>query len=243
MDQSLIKKPLPKCIHVFTDTVGPCVSRNMGAKRAKGEVLVFLDDDARIYDDFIEEITGSILNGKFDAVAGAICDMEGKYLLSGTDNFEKKSSNFIKVFTSNPNSDRSRITFSFPAGCSAIRTEVFQKMGGFDESFDPTGAGEDREMAIKLFKNGYAIWYNSNAKLLHIGATDGGSRDLGSRSLMLDVNTYKICQKHFSAELANALKSTIIFKYRKEFLNSIRTGKLVRTKFKLYRKIKDLLNS
>src|SRR5699024_6762360 len=114
----------------------------------------------------------------------------------------------------NPDSPNSRITMSFPGGCSAVLKEVFFERGGFDADFDPTGAAEDREMAINLFKHGYGIWYNAKAKFLHLGAKTGGSRDIGDRAMMLDINTYKICKKHFSKELTRSLGKTIISRYR-----------------------------
>ena len=97
-------------------------------------------------------------------------------------------------------------------------------------------------MAIKLFKNGFSVWYNANAKLLHPVAPEGGSRDLGSRTLMLDVHSYKICKKHFSIELALTLKRNIILKYKRNFRESILKGKLIRTKYLLLKEIKRLLN-
>ncbi|CAM3438743.1 glycosyltransferase family 2 protein [Aequorivita lipolytica] len=242
IDQSDNKQFIADCKHIFTNTRGPCISRNVGVKKSKGDILVFLDDDARVYNDFIEEVTSPIIKDRFDAVAGAICDPEGNYLMTDDDFLKKNNSNFIKTITSNPNSEKSRITLSFPAGCSAIKTSVFHKIGGFDQSFDPTGAGEDREIAINLFKNGYATWYNSKAKLLHIAASEGGSRDLGSRSLMLDVHSYKICKKHFSLELASSLKKSILLKYQRNFIETFYTGKLIRTKYLLYIKVKRLLS-
>ena len=241
VDQSDEQKPIDNCIHIFTDSIGPCISRNIGVAKAKGEILVFLDDDARVNPDFIEEITAPILEGKYDAVAGAICDFEGNYLLENQQFFMRNNINFIKVLTSNPNSPVSRISISFPGGCSAISKEVYTKLGGFDESYDPTGAGEDREMALKLYKNGYKIWYNANAKLLHAQAPEGGSRDVGSRTLMLDVHTYKMCKKHFSDKLADVLKETIIQAYRKKFISSLFTLKLTRSKYRLYKEVKQLM--
>ena len=242
VDQSNEKHKLPNCKQIFTDSLGPCISRNIGVRNAKGEVYVFLDDDARVYANFIEEITNPIIKDRFDAVAGAICDPEGNYLLTGNSFLTKNDSNFIKVLTRNPNSSKSRTCMSFPGCCSAIKKSVFEAIGGFNEDFDPTGAGEDREMAIKLFKNGYSIWYNANAKLLHLVAPEGGSRDVGSRTLMLDVNSYKICKKHFSIELALTLRRSIIHSYRLNFIKSIFSGRLIRSKYQLLREIKRLLN-
>lgn len=241
VDQSELKKSLLHCTHIFTDSTGPCISRNIGAKKSTGDILVFLDDDARIYPNFIREMTAPIISDRFDAVAGAICDLNGNYLLSGNSFLSKSGSNFIKVLTSNPNSNKSRTCLSFPGCCAAIKKSVFDIIGGFNEDFDPTGAGEDREMAIKLFVKGFSIWYNADAKLLHAVAPEGGSRDVGSRSLMLDVHSYKICEKHFSKELASSLKKTIVSNYRKNFFDAILKGKLIRTQYRLYKELKNLL--
>lgn len=241
VDQSDIKRPIENCIYIFTKTKGPCISRNIGVAESKGDLLVFLDDDARINPDFIYELTAPIIEGSFDAVAGAICDPDGNYNSKKEKYLTQKTINFIKVLTSNPNSPESRISLSFPGGCSAILKKVIIEVGGFDESFDPTGAGEDREMAIKLYKNGYSTYYNARAKLLHARAPVGGSRDVGSRTLMLDVHSYKICKKHFSDVLANVLKENIIQFYRKKFIKSIFKLKSVRSNYLLWKEVERLM--
>ena len=241
VDQSDEKKKLENCKHIFLDATGPCISRNVGVQNSSGEVLVFLDDDARIYSNFLREITEPILNNRFDAVSGAVCDPDGNYLLKEKRFLTKNSFNFIKILTNNPDSKKSRICTSFPGCCSGIKRDVFENIGGFNEEFDPTGAGEDREMAIKLYVNGYATWYNAKAKLLHKAAPEGGSRDVGSRSIMLDVHTYKICKQHFSKELAETLKKNIISRYKQNLISSIFTGRLVRTNYKNLKKVKQFL--
>jgi len=241
VDQSDETRALNNCIHIFTETTGPCISRNIGVAKAKGDILVFIDDDARVNTDFIEEIINPIIENGFDAVAGAICDLKGDYLLSDEEFLTRDNLNFIKVITSNPNSSKSRISICVPGGCSAILRSVFHEIGGFDESFDPTGAGEDREMSLRLFKQGYRVWYNSKAKLLHARAPVGGSRDVGSRTLMLDVHTYIMCKKHFSNELAEVLRKNIIDSYRKKFVSSLFNLKLTRTRYLLLKEAKKLM--
>lgn len=242
VDQSTNKQVLADVHQINDDGIGPCRSRNIGARNASGDILVFLDDDARVSSNFIKELTKPIVEGKFVAVAGANCDPQGNYLFDKNEFLERNDYNFIKTLTRNPNSPNSRITMSFPGCCSAVLREVFFEIGGFDEDFDPTGAAEDREMAINLFKHGYGIWYNANAKFLHFGAETGGSRDVGSRSVMLDINTYKICKKHFSEELTRSLGKTIISKYRREFIKALKNGKLIRTKYNLYKNVKNEIN-
>jgi GT2 family glycosyltransferase len=242
VDQSDDPKPLEHCTHIITDTKGPCVSRNIGVKHSKGEILLFLDDDARIGSDFIKEMTAPIVEGRYPVVAGAICDPEGHYLQKKENYLTRNDSNFLKILTSNPNHEESRITLAVPGCCMAMQRHCFDAVGGFEESFDPTGAGEDREMAVKCYKHGFAIWYNAKAKLLHAVNAQGGSRDVGSRSLMLDVHSYRICRKHFSNELAEELKETILRTYRKGFYKALRSGKLIGYKYKLLQTVKQLLN-
>ncbi|MDT0552267.1 glycosyltransferase family 2 protein [Urechidicola vernalis] len=241
VDQSDIPENIDGCAHFISKTLGPCVSRNIGAKEAKGEVLVFLDDDARIYPDFIREITNPIIHDRFDGVAGAVCDQEGNFKRKDSDMLKAYGINFIKVLTRNPDSPSSRITLSFPAGCSAIKKVVFENVNGFDESFDPTGAGEDRDMALKLYIQGYAIWYNSSAKLLHAEVPYGGAREIGERSMMLDAHTYRMCKKYFSTELAKSLRKNILKRYKDNLKNALLNFNKVRTKCSSYLRMIRLL--
>ena len=77
---------------------------------------------------------------------------------------------------------------------------------------------------------------------MHAVAPIGGSRDVGSRTIMLDVHTYKMSQKYFSEALTLALKQTILRKYYRNFFNSILQLRLVRTKFHVLLAVKRLLN-
>lgn len=242
VDQSDRPQAIVHCHHIITTTTGPCVSRNLGAQAAKGDILVFLDDDARVNSDFIRELTFPIIHQGFLAAAGAVCDLEGNYLRSDHSFLQQSSENFIKVLTNNPDSATSRVCVSFPGCCAAIDRRLFFELGAFDETFDPTGAGEDRDLALRLYKNGYPIWYTSKAKLLHAIASEGGSRDVGSRTLMLDVHTYKMCQTYFSEELAGALKRSILRKYQKNFYTSLLEFRRMRTKYRVLQEVKRLLN-
>tara|TARA_R100000935_G_scaffold1517_1_gene4877 strand:+ start:58860 stop:59693 length:834 start_codon:yes stop_codon:yes gene_type:complete len=242
VDQSDVPQPVEGCIYIPLDSTGPCISRNTAVNNSKGDILVFLDDDARIGTNFIREITTPILTGAYPVVAGAICDPEGNYLSQKEDYLTKGSYNFIKTVTSNPNHNESRITLAVPGCCMALLRSVFDTVGGFEERFDPTGAGEDREMALKFYKHGYAIWYNANAKLLHAVNAAGGSRDVGSRTLMLDVHSYWMCKEHFSEQLALTLRTAILNRYKKGFYAALGEFRLVRTKYSLWQEAKKLMN-
>ena len=243
VDQSDKPTEYNNCHYYHLSTTGPCQSRNYGVRKSTGEILVFLDDDARVDSDFIKELVQPILENNYDASAGANCDVEGNYLLSEEQFFKMKSFNFIQTITANPNSPKSRPTIAIPGCCCAVTKKVFKELGGFDESFDPTGAGEDRDFALNLFTNGYKIYYNHKARLFHIGASDGGSRDVGSRSYNLQVNTHKIAKKYFSNMQANALKYLILREYKLKIFKNILKPRLTMHHYKKYLSIKKELNN
>jgi glycosyltransferase involved in cell wall biosynthesis len=237
-DQSDTRSKINNCEYYYLDSTGPCVSRNFAAKRAQGEILVFLDDDARIENNFIYEITKPIITNITFAVAGAVCDINGKYPKDDKEFLKKDSFNFLKVLTANPNNQNSGFCMSFPGCCAAIVKNVFNDLGGFDEKFDPTGAGEDRDLAMNLFSNGYGIYYNHLARLFHIGVGTGGSRDVGSRSLYLEINTHKICLKYFSVTLSENLEHSILSGYKYKLLRSALRIKGLRTNYINYQHLK-----
>lgn len=243
VDQSKEPVDYDDCLYYHLDSTGPCKSRNFAASKSNGDILVFLDDDARVNSDFIFEMITPILSGNYVAVAGSNCDANGNYTADKEDFLQKKNFNFIKTLTTNPNSEKSRPVISFPGCCSAVTKSVFDEIGGFDENFDPTGAGEDREFAINLFKHGYIIYYNHKARLYHLSATLGGSRDVGSRTFNLQVNTHKIAVKHFSDIQADALKWLILKEYKRKVFKSLPNLRLAYYHFNQFKSIKLQLNN
>jgi len=157
-------------IHFKHSGKGPCCSRNDAATMAQGEVLVFLDDDARVMPDFIEELIIPIQKQIVEVSTGAVCDANGNYIHSYNQyDLFKNETHWLISFTRNPNHNVSQFSTAIPAGCMAINKKLFHFLGGFDLFFDPNGAWEDREFALRLLSNGYGIFYNANAKLYHIG--------------------------------------------------------------------------
>ncbi len=51
-------------------------------------------------------------------------------------------------------------------GAMMVRTELFQQLGGFDESFNPFGP-EDMDFTLRLQKSGYQAWYIPQAVGYH----------------------------------------------------------------------------
>lgn len=228
---------------------GPCRARNIGLSNCKGDIIIFLDDDIRIGKEFVSTLTKPITEENYSVVVGAVCDSEGRYPNESASSRFTKGRNWLLTLTSNPDFPGRYETLSFPAGCAAITREVYETIGDFDTFFDPDGAGEDREYAIRIFKAGFSILYEGNAKINHLGASTGGRRDSASkfkRINILDANCAYIVMKHFNINVfeqycrawvnsflpsgnINPLHWIGAFKKRKEaitYINNLRSGSI-----------------
>ncbi len=209
VDQSEIPYELDQgtdLIHILDNGMGPCRARNLGIERARGDIIVFLDDDIRIEYDFLKELCSPIINGNHIAVCGANCNYLGEYPKSEWKIWKKDTPWWIDALTANPNTIGRGVTLSFPTGCAAISKIVLDEVGNFDLFFDPNGAGEDREMALRIYTHGYPIFYNGKAYIKHFGAQEGGRRSVfwDNELNILECNYVYIIGKYFSRRIWEA---------------------------------------
>ena len=141
------------------DHNGPAAARNIGAAEAKGEFLVFTDDDCLPLPNWLQSfskcfleapdglIGGRTLNGLPDnPYAGAgqlLCD----YLYAAY-NADCQNARFL---TSNN---------------LGLKRQHFTRVGGFDANFRWAG-GEDREFSRRWLHHGYRIIYAPEVAILH----------------------------------------------------------------------------
>ncbi len=136
---------------------GPASARNFGAKKAKGDILLFTDSDCTLEKNWVSEMTKPFKNNK-------IVGVQGRY--------ETKQKGMIARFVQLEIEDRydrmkkfENIDFigSYSAG---YRKRIFLEFGGFDESF-PTASGEDPELSFKLAKSRKKMVFNEKAVVYH----------------------------------------------------------------------------
>ena len=138
---------------------GASRARNAGARAARGDVLLFLDDDMMCAPDIVEEHAKSYLTGA-DAVLG---DMP---LDPGS-----PSSLLGKGVGEWAESRSKRLTeggelglFDLLTGHLSIRRSVFEAIGGFDEAFTRDGCfgNEDLDIGLRLIEH-YRVVFNPRA--------------------------------------------------------------------------------
>jgi len=139
---------------------GPGEKRNVGAKMAKGEILLFLDSDLALCKDGVKElvkvfekvdadgITGTPFTPKDSGTLDYIVGLDYEY------RFEKMGESFVDVAA----------TTIF-----AIKKKVFFKIGGFDVRFK-RATGEDWDFSAKMRKKGFTIFHTQKVKGYHYTA-------------------------------------------------------------------------
>ncbi len=104
---------------------GPGFSRNLGAKKAKGKVLVFVDADMIFEKNFIKNLTKPIFSGE------EIGTEDGKQRASNPDNIWSQCWGTYIIKGKPKTSKKNREGHIF----RAILKSEFEKMGGFDPKY------------------------------------------------------------------------------------------------------------
>jgi len=126
---------------------GACVARNIGAQKATGEYIAFLDDDDEWYADKLEKQVAAIsCNNNCSLVTGYVI-LDNKIIYN--QGMEYQGNVIEKLLAGN-----------FIGGSSVplIRKDIFDIVGGFDEKYL---SSQDYNLWIKLAKKGEIIFLKS----------------------------------------------------------------------------------
>jgi len=136
---------------------GPGRARNIGARRATGDLLVFIDSDVSVPRDLLRRISNLFRSRpSLDAAFGSYDDAPKER------NFLSQYRNLLHHYVhQNANEEAS----TFWAGCGIIRRSVFFDIGGFRE--DMHGI-EDVELGYRLNERKHAIYLCKTLQVTHL---------------------------------------------------------------------------
>jgi glycosyltransferase involved in cell wall biosynthesis len=156
---------------------GPAAARNLGARAARGEILLFVDADVAIPPDTIARVLGAFTEDPArDAIIGSYDDRPGD------PGFVSQYRNLLHCYTHQNSQPR---THTFWTGCGAIRTSVFWRHNGFSESFTKASL-EDMDLGLRLCQSGGRISLVKSLRVKHLkrlGFIDSLRTDIFDRAI------------------------------------------------------------
>lgn len=145
---------------------GPGAARNLGAKNASGEILLFLDSDVVIAPDVIEKVRKVFADKPhLSALIGSYDDSPGD------PGFFSQYKNLQHHYVHQEGGEES---FTFWGACGAIRREIYLDIGGFDERYDQPSI-EDIELGYRLHAAGHEMALCKDIQVKHLKRWTGFS--------------------------------------------------------------------
>jgi glycosyltransferase involved in cell wall biosynthesis len=151
---------------------------NRGADLARGELLLFLNNDTEILDpDWLDDMAGWAKRPEVGVVGAKLIRPNGTLqhagiimglLGHGSHIFDGGSD---RRYTFYGSTEWYRNYLAVTGACLMMRRQVFEAVGGFDPAYE-IGYG-DIELCLRTYKKGYRIVYTPYVRLVH---QEGGSR-------------------------------------------------------------------
>jgi glycosyltransferase involved in cell wall biosynthesis len=156
--------------YIFQPRLGLCHSRNAGIEAARGEIVIFTDDDVRVGTDWVCNLAGVFDNPNVSAGCGKVLpDWSSQ-------NPEWISKNGPYTWERLPwlfdLGNERRLLQRPPIGANmAFRKSMFEKYGGFRLDLGRVGknlmSGEDTEFGSRLLAGGEQLRYEPSAVVYH----------------------------------------------------------------------------
>ena len=171
--------------------VGPADKRDQAAKFAKGEILVFLDDDSYPQSDLLSVATKYFDDDSVSAIGGPAVTPE-------SDSYWQKVSGAVflsKLTGGNPERytpiGQAKDVDDWPSVNFMVRTSDFLEVGGFNSPYWP---GEDTHLCLKLVQKTKRIVYAPELIVWH-------HRRSGLLRHMKQVGAYGLHRGYFARRL------------------------------------------
>ena len=210
-------------IHLLNqENAGPSVAKNIGAEKANGEILCFVDADNIIFENYISEAVEIFSRKKEIEIVYPdfefFGDKKGIHKSNLIDSF--------KIFIGNSVDN-----------CVLIKKETFFSVGGFDSHLSRLGL-EDWELWINLLKNNKHFFYLEKVHFKY--RVISTSRTNTTANHNLEVIVSYISKKH-SDFLSQIYKETFYkYKMTKESID-YRVGKFILSPYRFVKYLMFIL--
>ena len=183
----------------FTGRFNFSAACNAGAAAAKGDLLLFLNNDIEILEpDWLEELVRWALLPEIGIVGPKLLYPDGSIQHAGVvfgiglvaHIFSRAAEGTATVFGS---PDCYRNYLAVTGACQMMRRQVFDELGGFDERLRLSFS--DVVLCMEAWKAGYRVVYTPYARLLHHESytrkREDSAKDMERLAQYLEANTFR----------------------------------------------------
>jgi glycosyltransferase involved in cell wall biosynthesis len=187
-------------------------ARNYGVRRATGDIVLFIDDDVRLPEGYLQAHARNFIDRpEVGIVAGRVFD---RMKLSDSKKIRQDTPYEIEFLP--PEAMDAGIAWYYidlvhttkpqrvisARGCNmSFRREIFTEYDlWFDERFRGSAVREESDFCLRSRSTPYQIRYDPAAYLVHLGEESGGCHDISTRSLSYQITFY---HNHFLMALNN----------------------------------------
>ena len=160
-------------------------SANTGAVEAKGRYLVFLNNDTQVQPDWLDTLIGTldtrpeagVVGSRLLYPSGRLQEAGGVVFADGSAwNYGHLDDPYKPAYGYLREAD-------YVSGASlAIRRELFEALGGFDEQFAPAYY-EDIDLAFRVRQAGYRVYYQPASVVVHFEGVSAGTDETAATGM------------------------------------------------------------
>ena len=207
---------------------------NMAAKIAKGDLLLFLNNDTEVTPTFVSELVDVLLNDKQIAICQSLLLKPNGEMDSSGDFIDKIGI----VYNSKEKINEIREISSARGASMIIRKKIFEELHGFDEKFFVSF--EDVDLGWRSWIRGYKVVINPKSVVYHYGGKthDSIKNEIAFHGLKNQL-VMKITNFESNHRINSILKFFFVYGFRelKILLDYKFTGKTTMTSTKYERTI------
>ena len=151
---------------------------NQGARAARGQYLVFLNNDTIPQSGWLSSLVSEVdAQPEVGVVGSKLLYPDGTVQHAGVvrDLEHRLPYHIYKSFAGDHPAVNQRREFQIvTAACLLIRRSLFEEVGGFDEGY--VNGFEDADLCLKVRERGYAVVYQPRSVVLHLESQTAGRK-------------------------------------------------------------------
>jgi GT2 family glycosyltransferase len=193
-DYSMVKgfkhPAIPVLYIESNENLGVTKGRNFALQYAKGDIIIFLDDDAVLQNkDALINVLASFERGGFEDRPVAIVSFKVLYY----DTLEMQENALPHKLFNEYRNKESFFTYYFAGGAHAIKRSVLEQVGNLPGEF--FYGMEEYDLSYRILDNGYCIKYDSSIVMLH-KESPSGRKPVQVKQRMMWVNKTKVAYRY-----------------------------------------------